>query len=48
MLEINSCNYDTYYKILETLGFELFDQFGQVQKISKVAQKNLKTTLLEY
>lgn len=25
MLEINSCNYDTYYKILKTMGFELFD-----------------------
>ena len=48
MLEINSCNYDTYYKILEVMGFELFDQYGQVQKISAVAQKNLKATLLEY
>jgi hypothetical protein len=37
MLEINSFNYDTYFKILEVMGFELFDQYGQVQKISAVA-----------
>lgn len=48
MLEINSCNYDTYYKILKTMGFELFDQYGNVQRISKDDQARLLQTMLEY
>jgi len=48
MLEINSCNYDTYYKILKTMGFELFDQYGAVKKQSADEQKRIKQTLLEY
>jgi len=41
MLEMNSCNYDTYYKILAVMGFELFDRFGNVQSISQQEQKRL-------
>ena len=34
MLEINSANYDTYYKILKVMEFDLFDEFGNVKSIS--------------
>lgn len=30
LLQQNSCNYETYYKILNVKGVVLFDQFGQI------------------
>ena len=34
LLELNSVNYETYYKILKTHGLDLFDQHGKPKAIS--------------
>ena len=48
MLEINSANYDTYYKILKVMDFDLFDKFGNVKSISNDEQQRLMTTITSY
>lgn len=48
MLEINSANYDTYYKILKVMEFDLFDEFGNVKSISAQEQQRLMTTIIAY
>ena len=48
LLELNSVNYETYYKILKTHGLDLFDQHGKPKAISKADQDKLREIMKKY
>jgi hypothetical protein len=48
LLQLNTVNYETYYKILEARGIPLFDEFGNKNKLDEGQKKIVKDTLEKY
>jgi peptide alpha-N-acetyltransferase len=48
LLELNSVNFETYYKILRTHGLDLFDQHGKPKAISQADQDKLREIMKKY
>lgn len=47
LLQLNSVNYETYYKLIEVKGVQLFDKFGRTQRLS-IADENKVFEVLQY
>ena len=48
LLEFNSCNYETYYAILQTKGLKLFDDFGKQCSLNDEDKQTIKDSMNKY